>query len=170
MNHIPSFLLGNPMKNERTLRVFLDLEPGKTIRFTTDYSFDLSELMDLIKKKRKELGTGGTVLIEKTGKNSVEAKCYVATCTGTIKIETECECCSGAGVFLDTANEGAGIGAVCYVCGGTGKKMLSYVPFTGRKTREDIMKVHRLNTGHRPIDSDFITYTEFCEGKMPVSM
>ena len=63
-----------------------------------------------------------------------------------IRIEAECKACRASGIFAG-AYEQDGAGLVCDECNGTGKVMVEYTPFEGRKKRDDVKKVF-LNTKH----------------------
>ena len=87
-----------------------------------------------------------------------------------LKVEAECYDCGGTGVYCGMA-EPKGVGVVCLSCNGSGKIMISYNPFNGRKKRADV-KVVRLSRGSfiplgcGPTGGQ-ITYEEFVAGKMP---
>lgn len=57
-----------------------------------------------------------------------------------IKIDTECDSCSGTGLYSGFA-EPKGKAVVCHGCSGTGCNTISYLPFTGRKRKRGIREV-----------------------------
>jgi hypothetical protein len=88
----------------------------------------------------------------------------------TVTIEVQCESCHGTGIYHGFA-EPEGVGVVCLNCKGTGRRNLTYTPFTGRKVRTDINTVQLsrgsfIAIGVGPAGRS-ITYEEFLNGKMP---
>lgn len=62
--------------------------------------------------------------------------------------EAQCNACKGTGIYVGFA-EMDGAGVQCSKCRGTGKIILriKWEPFTGRKQREGIRHVYRVNPG-----------------------
>lgn len=88
----------------------------------------------------------------------------------TEKVEAQCGACGGTGIYCGFA-EPKGVGVVCLKCGGTGKQIIEYIPFTERKTRADVKTVRLsqgtfLATGVGPYGGE-ISYADFLAGKMP---
>lgn len=84
-------------------------------------------------------------------------------------IEMQCSACNGTGIYHGMA-EPKGVGVVCLRCQGTGKQTITYIPFTGRKKREDI-DVVRLSKGSTilscgPTGTE-ISYQDFLNGQVP---
>lgn len=86
-----------------------------------------------------------------------------------LKLETDCRPCQGSGVFRGQS-EPKGFSVVCTQCGGSGKDVIEYLPFTGRKMREDTLVVGwsrgSLPAHHRTMDEG-IPYADFMNGKFP---
>lgn len=85
-------------------------------------------------------------------------------------VEAQCSPCDGSGVYHGFA-EPKGVGVVCRQCGGSGKLIIKYTPFTARRRRTDIVTVRLsrgtfIATGVGPAGSE-VTYDEFLAGKMP---
>jgi hypothetical protein len=85
------------------------------------------------------------------------------------KVEAECSSCRGTGIYRGFM-EPKGVGVVCLKCGGTGKVVITYKPFNGRKTRDDVERVF-LSKGPLIIEcgpgGKSISYMDFLVGKMP---
>jgi hypothetical protein len=86
------------------------------------------------------------------------------------QVEAQCGSCRGTGIYRGFA-EPRGIGVVCVECKGTGKRIITYTPFTVRQKRDDVQFVQRsagtlLVTGVGPT-SGKISYADFLAGKMP---
>lgn len=87
-------------------------------------------------------------------------------------MDMECYFCKGTGVYKGTM-EPEGIGVICNYCNATGKLKLSApplnaVPFSGRKTRDDVRLVYKEVGELRGIyPGTPVTYQEFLNGKMP---
>ena len=86
------------------------------------------------------------------------------------QVEAQCDSCKGTGIYHGMC-EPKGVGVVCLNCDGTGKAIIKYTPFDGRKTRTGILHVQRsrgafLPTGTGPTGNS-ISYNEFLAGKMP---
>lgn len=88
--------------------------------------------------------------------------------TGDVVVETECGACKGTGVYRAFVEKG--IGVVCYCCKGNGKSSISYTPFTGKKTWDDIHTVYaradRYTTFSGP-GGEAVSYTDFLSGSIP---
>lgn len=87
-----------------------------------------------------------------------------------MSVEAECGSCDGTGIYRGFA-EPKGVGVVCLNCDGTGRKVIKYKPFGGRRTRDDVKTVRRsagsfIATGVGPTGGS-VTYEEFLSGKMP---
>ena len=85
-------------------------------------------------------------------------------------VETQCSACAGTGVYCGFA-EPKGTGVVCLKCNGSGMKIVTYIPFTGRQSRSDVQIVRLscgnfIGTGVGPVGTS-VTYEEFLQGKMP---
>lgn len=85
-------------------------------------------------------------------------------------VKAECESCSGTGLYRGMC-EGPGMAVVCLRCNGTGCQEIRYRPFTKRKPRRDVKRVH-LSRGTfivGPVGpgEDSVTYEEFLAGKLP---
>ena len=81
------------------------------------------------------------------------------------EVQVECVDCDGTGLFQDFRIP-KGVAVVCFRCTGSGEIMHSYIPFLGRKPRNDIRVVRKSLWWWQPI-GDYITYEEFFAGKMP---
>ncbi|GBE16982.1 hypothetical protein BMS3Abin15_00806 [bacterium BMS3Abin15] len=89
-----------------------------------------------------------------------------------VRIEVQCNSCKGTGVYRGFT-ERPGFGAVCNDCKGSGKAIIKYIPFTGRKEIGDIKFVYY--SGGIPYSKDgadnrekgAISYKEFLMGSMP---
>ncbi len=66
--------------------------------------------------------------------------------TETKTVQAQCHDCRGTGLYTGIG-ERDGLAVVCGKCEGTGQKDISYTPFTGRKTRENVRKVIQVNPG-----------------------
>lgn len=85
-------------------------------------------------------------------------------------VEAECGYCGATGIYRGFA-EPEGVGVVCLNCNGTGRTVIRYAPFSGRKTRRDVKTVRRsrgafIATGVGPT-GDPVSYQKFLAGKMP---
>jgi DnaJ-class molecular chaperone len=86
-------------------------------------------------------------------------------------VEAECSACGGSGVYSGW-QEPKGIAVICYRCNGTGKHIIDYKPFAGRKRRKGIATIlidkGTINGVH---DIQSMTYehflTEFCPEETP---
>lgn len=81
-----------------------------------------------------------------------------------------CTTCKGSGVYRSFAGP-KGVGVVCNRCFGSGATKLEYIPFTGRKLRDDVETVRLSNgsfigTGVGPTGGS-VTYQEFLARKIP---
>jgi hypothetical protein len=81
-----------------------------------------------------------------------------------------CTECGGSGVYRGYA-EPKGVGVVCNHCYGLGAAKLEYIPYTGRKQRDDVETV-RLSRGSSiatgvGLTAGSVTYQEFLAGKIP---
>jgi hypothetical protein len=79
-----------------------------------------------------------------------------------VNVICECDECGGTGLYHGFM-EAPGEYVICVRCGGTGKRELSYKPFTGRKRRNGVQKV-RAGSGtilDGPGKSKWVSYTEF---------
>ncbi len=88
----------------------------------------------------------------------------------TASVEAQCSACGGTGVYCGFA-EPKGVGVVCSGCDGSGKQVITYIPFTSRKRRTGVktVQVSRgtfIGTGVGPVGSS-VSYKEFLDGKMP---
>lgn len=63
-----------------------------------------------------------------------------------INISAECPACGGTGLYAGMA-ERDGAAVVCYRCGGTGCKTITYTPFTERKRKVGIKRVYEWSNG-----------------------
>lgn len=63
-------------------------------------------------------------------------------------IQIECSPCNGTGLYCGFA-EPKGTAVICHGCDGSGKTMLSYREFTGRKRKRNIQ--HVLVQGNGPL-------------------
>ena len=86
------------------------------------------------------------------------------------QIEAQCGSCRGTGIYIGST-EPKGIGVVCLNCGGSGKAIIEYVPFTARQKRSDITTV-RLSQGSFILTGvgstgTEISYDDFLAGEMP---
>lgn len=75
-----------------------------------------------------------------------------------------CECgeCGGTGLYHGFM-EGPGEYVICVRCRGTGKRELSYKPFTGRKNKNGVQKI-RPGSGmimDDPSKAKWMSYDEF---------
>lgn len=81
-----------------------------------------------------------------------------------------CGACGGTGLFRDF-NDTKGIATICLRCQGTGYQEITIEPFEKRKRKTGIVSVTRsvyVHTGTAPDPKGhYITYDEFCSGKMP---
>ncbi|MDP2683986.1 MAG: hypothetical protein Q8P20_02910 [bacterium] len=84
------------------------------------------------------------------------------------KIEANCFDCEGTGIYR-SFREPEGVGVVCVTCKGTGKQIITYIPFTVRVRQEDIEFVRRSKGvfGNNSFKKGQVTYQEFLDGKMP---
>lgn len=87
-----------------------------------------------------------------------------------LHVEAQCSACGGTGIYVGY-EEPKGVGVVCLNCDGTGKHVIEYIPFTGRKSRKGIEFVQLsagnfMLTGQGPIGKK-ISYKDFLKGKMP---
>ena len=85
-------------------------------------------------------------------------------------LEAECTACGGTGIYHGFA-EPDGVGVVCLKCEGSGMMVVHYIPFTGRKKRNDIVVVRRSRGSFIAIGvgptGESVTYEEFLQGKLP---
>ncbi len=83
------------------------------------------------------------------------------------KVEAMCGPCRGTGVFRGY-QEPKGVGKACYDCGGTGKRIIKYIPFTERQICHDIKTV-RFTVDSEESHRGFveISYDDFLAGKWP---
>ncbi len=86
-----------------------------------------------------------------------------------VEVEIECPACNASGLCRKI-NTPVGIAEVCRKCEGSGKTLIKYVPFTGRKEVSGIMVVCR-DSYNIPLTvrtgAEDITYAEFLAGKLP---
>jgi hypothetical protein len=97
------------------------------------------------------------------------------------EIKSICEACSGTGIYVGECEQD-GSGVICYECKGTGCKILTYVPFTEKKVRQDIKRVYLSSNGFGISSNDVITkekktihfskfgctYDEWLQGEKPL--
>jgi hypothetical protein len=88
----------------------------------------------------------------------------------TMSVEAQCNACAGTGVYCGFA-EPKGTGVACLKCGSSGKVLIEYIPFTGRKRRDDVTTIRlsrgtSVGLGVGPTGGS-VSYEEFLEGKMP---
>lgn len=86
-----------------------------------------------------------------------------------MNVTAECDQCAGTGLYSGCA-ERRGTAVECLGCGGTGKMIIEYKPFTGRKPRSDIQIVRRSRgTSILPCGptGSGVTYAEWLGGKRP---
>jgi hypothetical protein len=103
-----------------------------------------------------------------------------------LKMNIECQSCKGTGIYHGIG-EGDGVGVICYTCYGTGCEefCLEYMPFTKRKKRTDIKRVHKNGTQWKlglgkikfnisnneiceiDMNKEGVSYKEFLTGKTP---
>lgn len=88
----------------------------------------------------------------------------------SVRVDIECKECATTGIYRGFA-EPLGVGVICLKCNGTGRVMLEYTPFSGRKSTDGILTVRRsrgslVAFGVGPT-GDEITYQEFLEGRVP---
>jgi len=79
-----------------------------------------------------------------------------------MKIIIECPKCAGTGIRVGPRH-GKGVGAVCVLCDGSGKRPFTFKPFIGRNMRDDVVRVFAINAGKKT----YVTYKEFLESKVP---
>lgn len=65
----------------------------------------------------------------------------------TITVRVECEACDATGLYVGFA-ERDGAAVVCHKCKGSGCKVLTGRPFTGRREREGVTRVYQANVGY----------------------
>ncbi len=86
-----------------------------------------------------------------------------------VHIDAECPICDGSGVYRGITTPPL-IGEVCKKCGGSGKTVIEYTPFTERKKRDDVLLVcrdsYRIPIAQRSGHED-ITYKQFLAGEFP---
>lgn len=86
------------------------------------------------------------------------------------QVEAQCPACSGTGLYRGFA-EPKDVAVVCVECNGSGKKVMTYIPFTERQKRKDVKYVQKsrgsfIGTGVGPTGGKS-TYEEFLAGEMP---
>lgn len=81
-----------------------------------------------------------------------------------ISVDTECDSCHGTGLYIG-CSERCGASVVCSTCSGTGRKPISYVPFSKRQNTTKVKRVFRTNPGIQIGENDKIKLTDF--GGMP---
>lgn len=88
----------------------------------------------------------------------------------TVKIEAECDSCSGTGLYSGMC-EAKGEAVVCIRCGGTGKQIVSVKTFSARHEKRGIKTVRRSRGGFIATGvggtGRTITYAQFRKGEMP---
>lgn len=77
-------------------------------------------------------------------------------------IKTECESCSGTGLYCGFA-EAPGEAAMCVTCGGTGCHDVQYKEWTGRRKGKRGIHIVKRAWSRGP----GVTYEEFQAGRMP---
>jgi hypothetical protein len=86
----------------------------------------------------------------------------------TEEVEAECYACNGSGIFPDHYKERV-IGVICRECGGSGKRIIRYIPFVGRNVRDDVTEVRWAKRNFNNFDEweagGEISYEEFLAGK-----
>ena len=87
---------------------------------------------------------------------------------GKMQVEMQCPDCGGDGLCMGMC-EPNGVAAICSGCNGSGKKVLEYTPFTGRKSRTDVRIVWwRKGIPATPrSESEGIPYSDWLAGKLP---
>lgn len=102
------------------------------------------------------------------------------------QIETQCPDCEGTGIFNNGPCERNSSGTICVTCDGTGKKIISYIPFTKRQIRTDIKRVFQSSFRFIIYSDDYpnyfengktahfskmgIPYQDWLEGKKPLPL
>lgn len=95
-------------------------------------------------------------------------------------VKAECSSCSGTGLYAGMA-ERDGAAVVCFQCKGTGRKDITYTPFTARKRRTGITRVYKKGTsyviapkvidfegiGKIDLSKEGVTYEEWLSGVNP---
>lgn len=88
---------------------------------------------------------------------------------GYVTVDAQCSSCGASGV-CKRLNGPEGEGVLCGICHGSGKMILSYIPFTHRNTLTHVRTVRRVpgwfmgtvgNTGGE------VSYKDFLSGIMP---
>jgi DnaJ-class molecular chaperone len=77
----------------------------------------------------------------------------------------QCEGCNGTGLYSGMC-EAPNEPVVCLRCDGTGAYTIHYTPFTGRKRKSGVVRVHIsrgtfIATGVGKVDGTSMTYAEF---------
>lgn len=85
----------------------------------------------------------------------------------TERIEAECSSCGGTGIYCGFC-EPPGTAVVCHGCDGTGREIISYRPFIGRKRKRGVRTVSQsrgrfIATGVGAVSNTAMTYKEFLE-------
>jgi hypothetical protein len=79
-----------------------------------------------------------------------------------MRVEAECADCGGTGLYVGFA-EAPGSASVCSNCDGTGRDVISYKPWSGKRKGRQGVKVVKQPWGR----GTSVTYAEFQRGKLP---
>lgn len=66
--------------------------------------------------------------------------------TQMLGLTIECTSCNGTGLYIGMA-EKDGAAVICFKCKGSGQVNFTYRPFTGRKQRDDVVRVFKGSFG-----------------------
>ena len=75
------------------------------------------------------------------------------------EIIIECPDCEGTGLYVGLA-ERKGAAVVCHTCKGTGKTKYHYNDFTGRKKKENVVRVFAQSCGYVHTAEDYVGSNE----------